>query len=96
MLVFSLLAKGVEKLDNAKEKILEQRFAQKGCSKSDMKNRLEVMRIRGEEIRRMIDERDKRAEEAWKTKEGQRLAEEASRSGTGTNRHLWCSSHRKT
>lgn len=96
MLVFGLLAKGVEKLDTAKEKLLEQHFAQKGCSKSDMANRLEVMRLRGEEIRRMTNERDKRAQEAWKAKEGQRLAEEASRSGTGTNRHLWCPAHRKT
>jgi hypothetical protein len=70
MLLFGLLAQGVEKLEQAKDKMLEQRFQAKGCSKSDMACRLAEMRERGEELRREADERQRRAEEAWKAKKG--------------------------
>jgi hypothetical protein len=94
MLVFSLLAKGAEKLDQAKENLLERRFAERGCSKNDMTCRLQLMRQRAEELRRKTDEQERRAQEAWKAKE-KRHSDASSPSGTGQNSHIWSATHRK-
>ena len=48
MLVFSLLAKVVEKVEKSKDEMLENRFAQRGCSKTNMAERLEMMNREGE------------------------------------------------
>lgn len=72
MLVFSLLAKAVGKVEKSRDELLENRFAQRGCSKTNMQERLELMQRRGEEIRRKADEQQRRAEEAGKAKKSQR------------------------
>jgi hypothetical protein len=72
MLVFSLLAKVVEKVERSKDEMLENRFAQRGCSKTNMAERLEIMKRRGEEIGRKSDEQQKRAEEVYKAACNQR------------------------
>ena len=95
MLVFTLLAKATEKIEKSKQEMLENLYARRGCSTQSFKERLELMRVLGEETQRRADEQQRRAEEAWKAKQDQRCAEEASRSGTGTNRNVWCASHRK-
>jgi hypothetical protein len=67
MLVFSLLAKAVEKVERSRDELLENRFAQRGCSKTNMAERLELMERRGEEIRRKIDEQQRQAEESYRS-----------------------------
>jgi predicted ribosome quality control (RQC) complex YloA/Tae2 family protein len=79
MLVFSLLAKAVEKVERSRDELLENRFAQRGCSKTNMAERLELMERRGEEIRRKIDEQQRQAEESYRSANNRRCAEEASR-----------------
>jgi len=67
MLVFSLLAKAVGKVERSRDELLENRFAQRGCSKTNMAERLELMERRGEEIRRKIDEQQRQAEESYRS-----------------------------
>jgi hypothetical protein len=67
MLVFSLLAKAVEKVERSRDELLENRFAQRGCSKTNMAERLELMERRGKEIRRKIDEQQRQAEESYRS-----------------------------
>lgn len=67
MLVFSLLAKAVEKVERSRDELLENRFAQRGCSKTNMAERLELMERRGKETRRKIDEQQRQAEESHRS-----------------------------
>lgn len=67
MLVFSLLAKAVEKVERSRDELLENRFAQRGCSKTNMAERLELMERRGKETRRKIDEQQRQAEESYRS-----------------------------
>lgn len=72
MLLFSLLAKVVEKVEVSRDEMLESRFAQRGCSKTNMAERLEAAELRHAELRRKVDEQQRRAEEAGKAKKSQR------------------------
>lgn len=70
MLLFGLLARGVEKLEKSKEEMLDRRFEARGCSKTQMSDRLRWMQAHEQEIRRKIDEQQRRTEEAWQAKKG--------------------------
>ena len=74
MFLFSLLAKAVDKLEQSKDRMLEQRFAQRGCSKFDMMAKIQEAQVRGLEAERRMHERTRRFQEARQATQGQRCS----------------------
>lgn len=95
LILMNLLVKTLDQVEKAGEQAVEDVFTARGCSSNRLQERLELARQLNKQTQEMLNERDRRAEEAWKAKVSQRAAEEASASSTGTHRYRWCPSHRK-
>lgn len=65
MLVFSLLAKAVEKVNKSNQEMLEDFFAQRGCSKNSFDKRLELMRLHLEEMDKKCEEQQRKVDQDY-------------------------------
>lgn len=55
MLLMGLLGSGLDRMDRAKQKMLEERFARHGCSQADLRARIEQAKQAGERLQELID-----------------------------------------
>jgi hypothetical protein len=96
MVFFGLLMKGMDKIDEQRDAAIDRLILKTtyhgldGKTSSPGKPSWATVY---ESLRR--NENGRTEEKAWQAKEDQRCAEEASRSGTGTNRNVRRSTHRK-
>ena len=99
MVILSVVLRALEKVDQAREKAVDDLIARTKYYGMPGSGHVGTEGGWGAVYKTLKDRQDherRQAEEAWKTKENQRFAEEASRSGTGTNRNVRGVSHRKT
>lgn len=70
MFLMGLLGKGVDKLEKAKQKTLDDLFARRGCSQADLRARIELAKRKGEALQERINAKEsttKRKETDGKT-----------------------------
>ena len=68
MFLIGLLGRGVDKLEKAKEKTLDDLFARRGCSQADLRARIELAKRKGEALQERINAKEKKHE--WEKRPG--------------------------